>query len=143
MFVVLKLGAFEPLQSQCQSGAQHALAVGRHMKEQPSGTRGRRHISRADREKVVNKAQVAKSRGIISEKAHVYLTQWAQGTLRRYPRPTECSFLKHRIPGAGSYESRMNPHYAAGHLPRPVVIAVNPAHGPPLSHEDSRMNGVG
>ena len=45
-------------------------------------------------------------------------------------------FLKHRIPGApGSYESRMNPHFAEGHSPRPIVVSVNPTNGPPL--EDS------
>ena len=73
-------------------GSDEAQRICAGFTQQPFGSRGRRSIPRDVREKVVNKADQAFSTNSISFEAHDYLTKWAKGTLRRYPRPMSYSF---------------------------------------------------
>ena len=67
-----------------------------HLREQPQGVHARRRGGEDVRKEVVSRAKRAKERGVISEKALRYMTEWAMGTRRREPRPARYNFLSHR-----------------------------------------------
>ena len=88
---------------------------------QPSGKHGRKHMSMADREEIVRKTKTCFEKGGINEEARDFLVTWAQGTLRREPRPYEYSFLKHRFDGQlHTVPRRRNPLHQD--CPRQVVV---------------------
>ena len=105
---------------------------------QPWGRHERRRINQKDREKFKLSADTGFNKGVITEQAHAYLTQWIQETLRREPRPSEYSFLNHDLDKAVAERPvRANPH-AAG-PPRAVRIIRNagqPA-AAPAAEEDT------
>ena len=70
-----------------EQGADEARVLRARLTEQPSGDRGRRTMSQADR-KMILKQAVARKKQAISHAAWSFLTQWAKGTLRRHPRPS-------------------------------------------------------
>ena len=87
----------KPFQIALLVPARQVDALRRSVSVQPSGSHGRRHISLADREEMIRKTRTCFEKGGINEEARMFLTSWAQGTLRREPRPHEYSFLKHRF----------------------------------------------
>lgn len=56
----------------------------------------RRCLSMADRQLIARRAQEVYACGDISGEAHAYLTEWARGSRRRWPRPARYEFLQHR-----------------------------------------------
>ena len=111
------------------SGLRRSMAV------QPSGLHPRRAISQQDRQQVKQRADAGFKKGAISENAHHFLTSWIQETLRREPRPTEYSFLKHCLEdkaGRGTGVA-VNPH---SHGP-PRPVAVMHRDGPMVPEQDS------
>ena len=76
-----------------EQGVDEARVLRARLTEQPSGDRGRRPMSQADRKMIVKQADAAREKQAISHEAWSFLTEWAKGTLRRHPRPTCYSCL--------------------------------------------------
>ena len=57
----------------------------------------RRRTEVLARKLLISKATACHEKGALSEKAYLYLTDWAKGTRRRHRRPEHYAFLQHRI----------------------------------------------
>ena len=101
--------------------AQEIDGLRKSLSLQPSGSHARKHIAFTDREEICRKAKTCFNKGGINQAALDYLTGWAQGTLRREPRPVEYSFLRHRFDSEpDSFSRAKNPHQCE--KPRQVVV---------------------
>ena len=88
---------------------------------QPTGIAPRRSISYHDRQLVQKRAAEAYELQAISKTAHDYLTAWIQGTRRRDRRPSEYSWLGHRMRTMDPLRrAPINPH--APQCPRVIQV---------------------
>ena len=69
-----------------------------HAKALPtSSVHPRRPTNLEARRLLISRATACREKGALSEKAWLYLTEWAKGTRRRHRRPKHYAFLQHRI----------------------------------------------
>ena len=66
---------------------------------QPDGDWSRRPISDKVKRTIRTKAPLCVQQGVVSVEAAAYLTNWAEGTLQRLPRPQSYQFLTYRAFG--------------------------------------------
>ena len=66
---------------------------------QPQGVWRRRVITEKVRAKIATKVPQCVRQGVLSQEAGAYLTNWADGTLPKIPRPQRYAFLTRRIFG--------------------------------------------
>ena len=101
-----------------------------HAKALPTSVHPRRPTSSVSRNVLMAGATACRALGALSEKAYLYLTDWAKGTRRRHRRPKHYAFLQHRIghghaaaqapPLTGIAPDLLEPKWTKE--PRPIVV---------------------
>jgi len=124
-----------------------------HAPVQPWGIHDRRPFNLKDRQKTVRTATACHKVGALSDKAWLYLTSWAMGTLRQHKRPKQYTFLQQRLtdlaeealPLVGPAADHLRPTWEE--TPRPVIILGAPsgdlAPEPPEDEGDAELGIFG
>ena len=88
---------------------------------------------------VCRKALKVKEHGNISSTAHVFLTQWVTGALRRHPKPSDYPWLRHRWHQSSHVRRHAQPYDAVEYMSRMVVKSIPPSHD---AHDDGPADAV-